>query len=86
VIAVRINATRELDLRRGSRLVIFTDGLTDAQNAAGEEFGDDRLISCCRTIGPPLLLAGDMVVAQPNSSARGACREERFSEMDVVIS
>ena len=30
--------------------MIFTDGLSDAQNAAEEEFGEERLIDCCRTI------------------------------------
>jgi sigma-B regulation protein RsbU (phosphoserine phosphatase) len=29
----------------GDRLVLFTDGLTEAHNAEGEEFGDDRLIA-----------------------------------------
>ena len=36
--------------RRGSRLVIFSDGLTDAQNAEEEEFGDERVIECCKSI------------------------------------
>ena len=44
----------ELQMKPGNRLVIFTDGLTDAQNAAGEEFGDERLIACCRTIAPEM--------------------------------
>jgi len=43
---------RESAARAGSRLVIFTDGLTDAENAEGEEFGDERLIACCRAISP----------------------------------
>jgi len=30
--------------------VIFTDGLTDAENSAQEDFGDPRLIACCTTI------------------------------------
>ena len=29
--------------------VIFTDGMTDAQNVVEEEFGDERLMDCCRT-------------------------------------
>jgi sigma-B regulation protein RsbU (phosphoserine phosphatase) len=35
---------REIDLRSGDRLVLFTDGITEAESAAQEEFGDDRLI------------------------------------------
>ncbi|HEY6119659.1 MAG TPA: SpoIIE family protein phosphatase [Pyrinomonadaceae bacterium] len=34
----------EIQLRAGDRLLMFTDGLTEATNANGEEFGDERLI------------------------------------------
>jgi putative ABC transport system permease protein len=33
----------ELDVRPGDLLVLFTDGVTEALNAAGEEFGEERL-------------------------------------------
>lgn len=36
-------------LRPGDTLVIFSDGFTEAFNAAGEEYGDDRLIASLRT-------------------------------------
>jgi phosphoserine phosphatase RsbU/P len=34
----------------GSRqmLVVYTDGITETRNAAGDEFGDDRLVACFR--------------------------------------
>ena len=35
----------------GDLLVIFSDGISEALNAAGEEFGDDRILgvpSACR--------------------------------------
>jgi serine phosphatase RsbU (regulator of sigma subunit) len=31
------------ELRAGSRLVLYTDGVTEAENGAGEQFGDERL-------------------------------------------
>src|ERR1017187_6270329 len=43
---------RELQMRPGDRLVIFSDGLTDAQNTDEEEFGDERLIDCFKSIAP----------------------------------
>jgi sigma-B regulation protein RsbU (phosphoserine phosphatase) len=33
-----------LDLHDGDRLMIYTDGLPDAQNFAGERFGDARIL------------------------------------------
>jgi sigma-B regulation protein RsbU (phosphoserine phosphatase) len=34
-----------VEIRTGDRLVMFTDGITEARDAGGEEFGDDRLIA-----------------------------------------
>ncbi|MGH3111960.1 MAG: PP2C family protein-serine/threonine phosphatase, partial [Gaiellaceae bacterium] len=38
----------ELRLERGDLLVIFSDGITEAFDVAGEEFGEDRLIDALR--------------------------------------
>ncbi len=35
---------REIRLRSGDRLLMYTDGITESRNTAGEEFGEDRLI------------------------------------------
>ena len=34
----------EVSLRRGDRIVFFTDGVTEASNSDAEEFGDARLL------------------------------------------
>jgi serine phosphatase RsbU (regulator of sigma subunit) len=75
---------RELHLQPGSRLVIFSDGLTDAQNAAEEEFGDERLIGCCRTIAPGIDadgVAGRLMQAVAEWSAG----TEQFDDTTVVV-
>jgi serine phosphatase RsbU (regulator of sigma subunit) len=36
-------ASTELQVEAGSHIVIFTDGLADAQTPSGEEFGDERV-------------------------------------------
>lgn len=38
--------TGRADVAPGDVLVIFSDGVTEAENAEGEEFGDDRLEAC----------------------------------------
>jgi sigma-B regulation protein RsbU (phosphoserine phosphatase) len=37
-------ATHQVTLNEGDRLLLYTDGLTDAVNPAGERFGHDRLV------------------------------------------
>ena len=39
---------RTVQLLSGDKLLLFTDGVTEARNAAGEEFGEDRLLECLR--------------------------------------
>jgi sigma-B regulation protein RsbU (phosphoserine phosphatase) len=34
---------REIQFHEGDKLLLFTDGVTEARNSAGEEFGDERL-------------------------------------------
>jgi serine phosphatase RsbU (regulator of sigma subunit) len=40
----------QLDLSRGGTVVVYTDGVTDALNSEGEEFGESRLIECCNSL------------------------------------
>ncbi|MGH9670945.1 MAG: PP2C family protein-serine/threonine phosphatase, partial [Terriglobales bacterium] len=37
-----------LDLRSGDRLVLFTDGITEAADSSGQELGEERLIALLR--------------------------------------
>jgi predicted permease len=44
----------DIDLRTGDLLVAFTDGVTEALNSAGEEFGEERLKDVLRAaVGAP---------------------------------
>jgi sigma-B regulation protein RsbU (phosphoserine phosphatase) len=39
----------EIQLYEGDKLLLFTDGVTEARNAAGDEFGEQRLQDCLRS-------------------------------------
>ena len=39
-----------ITLSPGSALVVYSDGLIDALNRNGEEFGEERLVNCCRML------------------------------------
>jgi sigma-B regulation protein RsbU (phosphoserine phosphatase) len=40
---------RKIELYAGDKLLLFTDGVTEARNAEGEEFGEHRLLECLRS-------------------------------------
>jgi serine phosphatase RsbU (regulator of sigma subunit) len=40
----------QVTLSRGCSLLVYSDGLTDALNSHGEEFGEERLIRCCTSL------------------------------------
>lgn len=40
---------QEIQLHEGDKLLLFTDGVTEARNAAGDEFGEERLQECLRS-------------------------------------
>jgi sigma-B regulation protein RsbU (phosphoserine phosphatase) len=48
----RITSDFALSLRPGDCLLLYTDGVTEALDANGDEFGPDRMIECVRTSAP----------------------------------
>jgi serine phosphatase RsbU (regulator of sigma subunit) len=74
----------QLKMRPGSRLVIFTDGLTDAENAAEEEFGDERLVECCKTISAGIDAKG-VADRLMQAVAEWSGGREQFDDTTVVV-
>jgi sigma-B regulation protein RsbU (phosphoserine phosphatase) len=77
-------AARTIKMRPGARLIAFTDGVIDAADARGEEFGEERLLASCKALEPGLdarNAAGRLMQAVADWS-RGT---ERFDDTTVVV-
>ena len=69
-------------LGRRDRLVLYTDGVTEAANAEGEEFGEARLIEQVRR--PGKLSAGDLL-RRLHQSVRTFVRGDMQDDLTLVI-
>jgi serine phosphatase RsbU (regulator of sigma subunit) len=77
-------ATGQLQMNAGSRLILFTDGVTDAQSSSGDEFGDTRAIDCCPSI-PGELDAEGVVERLMQAVAEWSVDAEQFDDTTVVV-
>jgi sigma-B regulation protein RsbU (phosphoserine phosphatase) len=75
---------KELCLATGARLIVFSDGLTDALNIHGEEFGEERLIQCCRRIGAAAE-ANDITEVLTRASVEWSAGVEQFDDTTLVV-
>ena len=75
---------KALQLETGGSLVVFSDGLTDAQNAEEEEFGDERLTALCRTIAPGIE-AEEVAERLMQAIAEWSAGAEQFDDTTVVV-
>jgi hypothetical protein len=68
------------ELKEGEILFVYSDGLTDARNEAGEFFGDKRLMGLLPTLaGMSSRAAGERVVAEIDRFVADAARHDDLS-------
>jgi phosphoserine phosphatase RsbU/P len=80
------NATWEefsIALQPGDSVVFFSDGISDAQNAAGEMYGTDRLIACVKKYRQKS--ASKMAESLLNEVGRFQGKQDRFDDETVVV-
>ncbi len=75
---------KEIQIRPGSRVVIFSDGVTDAQNRVEQEFGEERLIACCRTLAAAINAEG-VADGLMNAVAEWSSGTDPFDDTTVVV-
>jgi serine phosphatase RsbU (regulator of sigma subunit) len=72
-----------VDVRPGDLLVVFTDGVTEALNAAGEDFGEERLKDVLRTAaGAP---ADEVSTRLADMMAEWIGRAEQHDDLTFVV-
>jgi len=80
------NATWEefsIALQPGDSVVFFSDGISDAQNAAGEMYGTDRLAACVKKYRQKS--AAKMAESLLNEVGRFQGKQDRFDDETVVV-
>jgi predicted permease len=72
-----------VDLQPGDLLVMFTDGVTEALNAEGEEFGEARMQALVREVAPlPVQQISSRLVAELQTWMKGAAQ---YDDLTFVL-
>jgi serine phosphatase RsbU (regulator of sigma subunit) len=74
----------EVHLAKGSAVVVYTDGVTDALNAAGEPFGEERLLHCCASL-PKGSTGKDIGSSILKRVGDWACDVEQFDDTTILV-
>jgi serine phosphatase RsbU (regulator of sigma subunit) len=75
---------RQVTLTSGSSLVVYSDGVTDALNSHGEEFGEEQLISCCRSL-PKGASAEAICTLLSRKVVEWAAGVEQFDDTTILV-
>jgi sigma-B regulation protein RsbU (phosphoserine phosphatase) len=71
-------------LSKGCAIVVYTDGITDALNSHGEEFGEGRLMSCCSSV-PKGANAEAICALLSSEVSKWSAGVEQFDDTTVLV-
>jgi serine phosphatase RsbU (regulator of sigma subunit) len=74
----------QVTLSSGSSVVVYSDGVTDALNSHGEEFGEERIISCCTSL-PKGASAEEICMLLSGSVVEWAAGVEQFDDTTILV-
>ena len=81
--APAVRTRRTYALEPGDTLVLFSDGVTEAQNADEEEFGEARLLDCCApSADQPAAVMIERLMASIDGFAGGA---PQFDDITLLV-
>ncbi|XZE20936.1 SpoIIE family protein phosphatase [Pirellulaceae bacterium SH449] len=72
----------EVDIRRGESLTLYTDGIFEAPNAAGDQFSMERVRQLVQSHGKRIEACGDLIMKQVSEHIQGCDQED---DMCLVI-
>jgi sigma-B regulation protein RsbU (phosphoserine phosphatase) len=73
-----------VQLTTGETVVIFSDGVSEALNSAGEEFGDDRLQAAVQEAGDaPAMALVERLVGVVRTFTKGAAQSDDITVMVI---
>jgi sigma-B regulation protein RsbU (phosphoserine phosphatase) len=73
-----------IQLVKGDTIIIFSDGVSEALNSAGEEFGDDRLQAEAERAGSdPATTVVERVVNAVRTFTKGAAQSDDITVMVI---
>jgi sigma-B regulation protein RsbU (phosphoserine phosphatase) len=73
-----------VQLATGDTVVIFSDGVSEALNSAGEEFGDDRLQAAAEEAGDaPAMALVDRLIGVVKTFTKGAAQSDDITVMVI---
>ena len=73
---------QELELRSGDRLVMFTDGISEACDNAGVEFGEDQLLALLRD---NVTLSASALKTRLLDAARSHCSDKWADDATLIV-
>jgi sigma-B regulation protein RsbU (phosphoserine phosphatase) len=74
----------QVTLSEGCALVVYTDGVTDALNSQGEEFGEERLMSYCNSL-PKGANAEAICMFLSRKVVEWAAGVEQFDDTTILV-
>jgi sigma-B regulation protein RsbU (phosphoserine phosphatase) len=79
-------AYRELQITvpSGCSIVVYSDGLIDALNLKDQEFGEERLLSCCRLL-PKRASAESICISLSQRVAEWSAGAEQYDDTTILV-
>jgi phosphoserine phosphatase RsbU/P len=75
---------RSVRVSRGGTVIVYSDGLIDALNSNGEEFGEERLIEHCRSL-PKGATAQTISASLSQCIAEWSAGVEQFDDTTILV-